>query len=285
MNLGFIGTGFMGEPIARRLLEAGARLRVWNRTPGKCAHLATLGATLAASAAEVFDHCDVIFMMLLDARAMDCVLSREAGGLGANVAGKTIISFGTSSPEYSLALARDIHAAGGRYVEAPVSGSRVQAEHGRLVAMLSGDPEAMELALSLLAPVTSRCFRCGEAPSAMRLKLAINHYLIVMVAGLAEAVNAARAAGVSLSLMREILDAGPMASEVSRIKLQKLVSADFSPQAAISDVRAIAELSAACATAVGSSAPLMLECVELYRRAEQAGDSGLDMIAVGGRRA
>lgn len=285
MNLGFIGTGFMGEPIARRLLEAEARLHVWNRTAAKCAHLVKMGASLAVSAAEVFESCDVVFLMLLDARAVDAVLSRSAPGFGVRIAGKTIISFGTSSPEYSLHLARDIQAAGGRYVEAPVSGSRVQAEQGRLIAMLAGDSEAVELAISLLAPVVSRCFRCGEAPAAMRLKLAINHYLIVMVAGLSEAVNAARAAGVNLRLMQEILDAGPMASEVSRIKLAKLLSEDFSPQAAIGDVRVIAELSAACASAASAPAPLILESAELYRRADQAGDSGLDMVAVGRWRA
>ena len=285
MNLGFIGTGFMGEPIARRLLEAEARLQVWNRTAAKCAHLARLGAELAASAAQVFESCNVVFLALLDAQAIDAALSRQAAAFGVPISGKTVINFGTCSPEYSLQLAQDIQVNGGRYVEAPVSGSRVQAEQGRLIAMLAGDPEAVELTISLLAPIASRCFRCGPAPAAMHLKLAINHYLILMVAGLAEAVNAGRAAGVNLRLMQEILDAGPMASEVSRIKLQKLLSADFSPQAAISDVRVIAELSAACALNAGSPAPLMLECAELYRRADQDGDSGLDMIAVGRRQA
>lgn len=285
MNIGFIGTGFMGEPIARRMLEAEARLHVWNRTAAKCTHLGRLGARLAASAAEVFERCDVVFLMLVDAHALDSVLSRSAAGFGVRVTGKILINLGTSSPEYSLGLARDIQANGGRYVEAPVSGSRVQAEQGRLIVMLSGDAEAVGLAISLLAPVASRCFRSDQVPTAMRLKLAINHFLIVMVAGLSEAVNAACADGVNLRLMQEILDAGPMASEVSRIKLQKLLSADFSPQAAIGDVRVIAELSAACAIDARSPAPLILECAELYRRADQAGDSALDMIAVGRRQA
>lgn len=284
MNLGFIGTGYMGEPIARRLLAAGTRVTLWNRTPAKCSHLASHGAVLAGSAAEVFERCDLVFLMLLDALAVDLVLLRQKTGFGVCIAGRTIVNLGTGSPEHSVELSRSIRAAGGRYVEAPVSGSRVQAEQGRLVAMLAGDGDAVRQAAALLAPVTSRCFDCGQAPAAMRLKLAVNHYLIVMVAGLGEAVQAARAAGVNLALMQEILDAGPMASEVSRIKLQKLLAADFTPQAAIGDVRTIAELSAACAVGAGAPAPLMLECVELYRLAEQAGDSDLDMIAVGARR-
>lgn len=283
MNIGLIGTGVMGEPIARRLLSTGARLRVWNRTPGKCAHLQALGADLAGGAAQVFQDCDVVLLMLLDAWAVDATLARQAPDFAQRLRGRTVINLGTCAPDYSARLAADIAAAGGRYVEAPVSGSRVQAEQGRLLAMLAGEPGAMDLAGELLAPATSRLFRCGAAPAAMRLKLAVNHYLIVMVAGLAEATHAARASGLDMQLLRAVLDAGPMASEVSRIKLGKLVCGDFSAQAAIHDVRTITELVSDAARAAGASAPLMQACAQLYRDADRDGRSALDMIAIGDR--
>ena len=106
-----------------------------------------------------------------------------------------------------------------------------------------------------------------------------------MVAALAEAVNTARACGLDLQLLRQILDAGPMASEVSRIKLHKLLAEDFSAEAAVRDVRTIAELVAEASLAGGAAAPLMQQCVALYREADEAGRSGLDMIAVGAQAA
>lgn len=271
----------MGEPIARRMLEAGARLQVWNRTPEKCAPLRRQGAVAADSVEHLMSACDVIFLMLRDAEAIDSTLGRESRRFSAQVRAKTLINLGTCAPAYSLALAIQVQAAGGRYVEAPVSGSRVQAEQGRLVAMLAGETSAVDEAIALLAPALSRSFRCGKAPEAMRLKLAVNHFLIVMVAGLTEAVNAARSTGLDLSLLRELIDAGPMASEVSRIKLDKLVRADFTPQAAIGDVRTIAELVTAQARQARASSPLMDSCLGLYQLAERAGRSGLDMIAIG----
>ena len=285
MNVGFLGIGVMGEPIARRLLGAGTPLQVWNRTPAKCEPLRRQGATVADSAARVLECCDVVLLMLANAPAIDATLPRPARAFAQRVRGRTLISLGTCAPGFSESLARDVETAGGRYVEAPVSGSRVQAEQGRLLAMLAGEPEAVDLASSLLAPAISQFFRCGAPPSAMRLKLAVNHYLIVMVAALAEAVNTARASGLDLHLLREVLDAGPMASEVSRIKLHKLLAGDFSAQAAVRDVRTITELVAQASQACGAAAPLMQQCVDLYREADEAGRSGLDMIAVGARAA
>ncbi len=282
MNIGFVGTGTMGEPIARRLLAAGMKLSVWNRTPGKCAHLRALGTRVAESLPQLFQDCEVILLMLLDAAAMDATLGALTCDDDRALSGRTLINLGTTSAADSAALAARVQRAGGRYVEAPVSGSRVQAEQGRLVAMLAGDADAVDLAASLLSPALARSFRCGKVPAAMQLKLAVNHFLIVMVAGLAEAVDGARAMGIDLTLLREVIDAGPMASDVSRIKLEKLVNADFSAQAAIHDVRTIAELVAEQAQGAGSQPGLMQHCVELYRRADESGHSDLDMVAVGG---
>lgn len=285
MNVGFIGTGVMGEPIARRLLSAGTPLQVWNRTPARCESLRPLGATVADSPAQVLQRCDVVLLMLANAGAIDSTLARDSIDFGPGLRGRTLVNLGTCAPAFSSGLARDLEAAGGRYVEAPVSGSRVQAEQGRLLAMLAGDVEGMDFASALLAPAISQSFRCGATPSAMRLKLAVNHYLIVMVAALAETVNVARAGGLDLQLLREVLDAGPMASEVSRIKLHKLVSGDLSAQAAIGDVRTIAELALEAAREAGMECPLMTAAAALYREADEAGRSRLDMIAVGAQAA
>lgn len=280
MNVGFAGLGTMGLPMAANLLRAGRALHVWNRTPTRSTPLLELGATRAESVDALFRACDVVLLMLADEAAVDAVVGRHAPGFGARIGGRTIVHLGTTAPAHSASLARELGARGARYVEALVSGSRIQAERGELVGMLAGDEAALETVLPLLAPLCRRTFHCGGVPGALRMKLAVNHYLIALVTALAETVHAARASGIDTALLREILDAGPMASEVSRIKLAKLVHEDFSPQAAVRDVATIAELVLAQADDAGAQAPLIRACAALYRRACDDGLGSEDMAGV-----
>lgn len=280
MSIGFIGIGHMGLPMARKLLTAGTPLTVWNRSPRNGEELARLGAVRAASVDDLFARRDTVLMMLLNEAAIDEVLARGTPVFAARIAGTTLVHLGTTSPEYSAALAHDVHAAGGSYVEAPVSGSRVPAEEGRLVGMVAGTDDAVERVLPLLAPMCASVFRCGDVPGALRMKLAANHFLIGMVTVLAETVHAARLSGVDIETLRQVLDAGPMASAVSRIKLDKLVRNDFSAQAAVRDVATIARLVAAQCASVAADAPLIRRCAELFRTADAAGHGEHDMSAV-----
>lgn len=280
MSIGFIGIGHMGAPMVRTLLRAGIPVQVWNRSPEKCAGLIALGAEPATSPSVLFKHCTIVMLMLLDSAAVDGVLERKTPVFAARVCGKTIVHLGTTSPEYSRALERDVIAAGGDYVEAPVSGSRQPAEQGQLIGMLAGHTDAVERILPLLAPLCAHVFRCGPVPGALRMKLAVNHYLIGMVAVLAEAVHAAQHAGVDLQTLQQILNDGPMASAVSRGKLDKLVHGDFAPQAAIRDVSTIADLVLAQGESNGHATPLIKLCAALFRKALDAGHGDADMSAV-----
>lgn len=280
MNVGFAGLGTMGLPMAANLLRAGRPLRIWNRTAQRCSPLLELGAQSAGSFDALCDDAQVVLLMLFDETALDGVLGRRTHAFRARVAGRTFVHLGTTSPAYSADLARDLDACGARYVEAPVSGSRVQAERGELVGMVSGDDGAVDMVLPLLAPLCRRTFRCGAVPGALRMKLAVNHYLIAMVAALAETVHAARAAGIDIALLRDVLDAGPMASEVSRMKLDKLVRMEFSPQAAVRDVATIADLVVTQTDGAGADAPLIRACATLYRQARDRGFGAFDMAGV-----
>jgi uncharacterized membrane protein len=139
--VGFIGLGSMGEPMARNMVKVGTPLLVWNRSPSKSHALGAAGAIVATDAGEVFACSDVIILMLADGIAIDTVLARASASFDDRVQGHTVINMATVAPHYSKALDAAIRAAGGRYVEAPVSGSRKPAEAGSLVAMLAGEPE------------------------------------------------------------------------------------------------------------------------------------------------
>jgi 3-hydroxyisobutyrate dehydrogenase len=280
MNVGFIGMGQMGEPMARNLLRAGIPVTIWNRTPEKCEALVDIGAEQATSLQVLFKRCSTVMLMLLDSAAIDAVLGRSTPTFATRVSGKSIVHLGTTSPEYSRGLELDVIAAGGAYVEAPVSGSRQPAEQGQLIGMLAGHQDAVERVLPLFGPLCTRVFRCGLVPGALRMKLATNHYLIGMVTVLAETIHAARGAHVNLETLRQVLDAGPMASTVSRNKLDKFIRGDFSPQAAIRDVSTIAELVLNQCECSGSQTPLIRHCASLYQHAMAAGHGDQDMAAV-----
>ena len=278
--VGFIGLGHMGEPMALNLLKAGTPLVVWNRSPSKSSILAEAGAAVAKDPAELFARCHVVILMLANGAAIDSVLGRETTDFAVNVARHTIIHMGTTAPAYSRALEADIHAAGGRYVEAPVSGSRKPAEAGQLVAMLAGDPEDVEAVQSLIAPMCRNATACGPVPGALHMKLAVNLFLITMVTGLAEAVHFAKRHGLDLAQLDAVLGAGPMASDVSRVKAAKLVAQDFTAQAAISDVLYNNRLIAEAAREARIASPLLDTCHALFGETETLGLGAEDMIAV-----
>jgi len=171
--VGFIGLGSMGEPMALNLARAGTPLVVWNRTPGKAQALASAGAHVAASAADVFERAETIILMLADDGAIDAVLGRCTPSFTKFAADRTVVHMGTTGPSYSRRLEADWRAAGGRYVEAPVSGSRKPAEAGQLVVMLAGEADAVEAVRPLLAPMCREAVVCGPVPNALSMKLAV----------------------------------------------------------------------------------------------------------------
>src|SRR5437868_2504299 len=263
-SVGFIGLGTMGEPMALNLVRVGTPLLVWNRSPAKSAVLGKAGASVAKDAAEVLARCEVVIFMLVDGAATDGVLGRGERGFADRVKGRTLVNMATPSPGYSKELAADVRRAGGHYVEAPVSGSRKPAEAGQLVAMVAGEPEVVERVRPLLAPMCRAVISCGAVPNGLYMKLAVNVFLTAVVTGLAEAAHFAQRHGLDLAQFVSAIDAGPLASDVSRGKGAKLVSDDFVAQAAISNVLENVRLIAAAARDAGIASPITDVCHALY---------------------
>lgn len=278
-TVGFVGLGVMGRPMAINLARAGVPVLAWNRTARSCAPVADSGATIARSAREVFDRCRTVILMLADEQAIDTVLERAAGRL-TPVGGRTVVQMGTVAAAYSVALSTDIAAAGGAYVEAPVSGSRGPAETGDLVALLAGEPAELDRIRGLLAPMCAATFACGPVPSALTAKFAVNLFLITMVTGLAESFHFGEEQGLDLVQLEQILAAGPMASAVSRGKAKKLSAGDFDVQASIADVFKNNRLIAESARAHGIASPLLDICHSLFGETLDLGHADADMAAV-----
>ncbi|NIF55685.1 NAD(P)-dependent oxidoreductase [Burkholderia sp. Ax-1724] len=278
--VGFIGLGVMGTPMALNLVRAGTPLVAWSRSQGHYGTLRDAGAQVVKEAGEVFAQCRTVILMLANDPAIDAVLGRGTPAFGARVGGHTIVNMGTTSAGYSQALAAEIEAAGGRYVEAPVSGSRKPAEAGQLVVMLAGAAADVEAVRALVKPLCRDSFVCGAVPSALTMKLAVNLFLITMVTGLTEAIHFAERHGIDLAQFANVLNAGPMASDVSRVKLDKLATQNFSVQAAITDVLKNSRLVAEAARDASIASPLLDLCHALYGETEALGHGQQDMIAV-----
>ncbi|MFC7882211.1 NAD(P)-dependent oxidoreductase [Streptomyces sp. NPDC057376] len=280
MRVGFIGLGVMGQPMALRLADAGTPLVVFNRTAARAEPLRTAGAEVATGPAEVFERTGTVFLMLADEAATDAVLVRGTPGFASRVTGRTVVHMGTTSPRYSRRLEADVRAAGGRYVEAPVSGSRVPAENGRLVAMLAGEESAVAEVAPLLGPLCHESFVCGPVPDALLTKLSVNLFLITQVTGLVEAFHFAERQGLDRDRFLDVLEAGPMASAVSRMKAPKLLAGDFSVQAAALDVLKNNRLIAEAARGAGLASPLLDAAHALFEETVALGHGGEDMVAV-----
>jgi 3-hydroxyisobutyrate dehydrogenase len=279
-DIGFIGLGTMGQLMALNLVKAGESLTVWNRSAGKCEPLRAAGARVAPDAAAVFSETGTVILMLADDAAVDAVLARGTADFAARAGGHTIIHMGTVSPAYSQGIEADIRAAGGRYVEAPVSGSRKPAEAGQLVAMLAGELAAVEAARPLLAPLCHQTVPCGAVPNALLMKLATNAFLLPMIAALAEAFHLADRFGLDRRQFASVIGGGQLASPISRIKAQKLASGDFAVQAAVSDALKNNRLATEAARAAKTASPLLDLAEELYAETLAMGLGQADLVAV-----
>jgi 3-hydroxyisobutyrate dehydrogenase len=185
-----------------------------------------------------------------------------------------------TSAGYSRALEADIQRVGGRYVEAPVSGSCGPAEEGQLVLMLAGQEAPVASVRPFLAPLCHQTFTCGAVPGALLMKLAVNIFLITQVTGLAEAFHFADRHNLDRRRFLDVLDAGPMASAISRTKATKLLTRDFSVQAGILDVLKNNRLIAEQARSTSLASPLVDICHALYGETAALGHGGADMAAV-----
>jgi len=280
MSVGFAGLGLMGRPMAETLCRSGFDVMVYNRSPVACDPLREVGAKVAASADDLFSQCQTVILMLADDRAADAVLGRNMASFLLRARGRLIINMGTHSPAFSHALEDDIIKADGQFVEAPVSGSSDVAREGRLVAMLAGRPASVALARRIIEPMCGELIEIGPVPSATRMKLAVNLYLIASVTALAEAAHFANASGLDLRQFGRIIAEGPLGSPVISAKLEKMIGREFSAQAAVRDVVKNAQLIAAAVDCLTVRAPLLHESLARFMDVRDGGGAAQDMAAV-----
>ena len=276
MRVGFLGLGVMGTPMALSVSRK-FPLTVWNRSPSKYPPLVQSGAKTAATPSQVVRDSDIVFMMLFDEQTIRTIFTDDVRQAFRN---KTLVNSSSVSVEFSRYLSEEMRNAGGDFVEMPVSGSKVPAEQGRLVGMMAGDPAVAERIRPYVEPMTNAAVYCGPIGSGLKTKYAVNNFLITMTVGLAESMNLAQAQGLDLGAFGQVLDAGPMASAYSTLKVGKMLRQDWSAQAGIKDCYNSTQLIQAAAKEADTKAPFIQLCGALYKQAIESGLGDEDMISV-----
>ncbi|HEY9859181.1 MAG TPA: NAD(P)-dependent oxidoreductase [Candidatus Obscuribacterales bacterium] len=225
MTVGFIGTGLMGLPMAERLLATDRTVIAYNRTQAKLEPLNKAGAAIAQSPVEVLQQAECVLLMLTDATAIQTVLlSPEARPA---IAGRTIIQMGTIAPSESRAIAAEVEAAGGDYLEAPVLGSIPEAQAGNLIVMVGSSPEQFQRWLSLLQQLGPEPQWIGEVGSAAALKLALNQLIGSLTTAFALSLGFVMQQGVEVETFMNILRDSALYAPTFDKKLQRMVERNY----------------------------------------------------------
>jgi 3-hydroxyisobutyrate dehydrogenase-like beta-hydroxyacid dehydrogenase len=228
MDVGFIGLGHMGLPMAGRLAGAGFPLTVWNRTPGRASPLTAAGARLADSPAELAAASDVVITMLADGVATAQILCGDGGVLAACRPGSIVIDMSTIGPQAARELAARADTHGVAFLDSPVSGSVTLAEQGTLTAMVGGPADTLDRARLVLAAMTRAQFHLGPAGAGAAMKLAVN----LIIAATSQSV------GIDPSAAYDVLSASAVASPFIAYKRPSFTDPDGAPVAFTAELMA-----------------------------------------------
>ena len=211
-ELGYVGLGVMGGGIVRRLLAGGHSVTVWNRTPERAEQLLAAGALWADSPREVAERSEVVFTMVTNTAAVQAVCQGPDGILAGVGPGKVYVDMSTASPANTRALAEEVAERGAVMLDAPVSGSVITLEQGKLSIMVGGDAPTFDRVKPILEAIGPKVFHLGPNGAAVTMKIASNLSLAVQMLAFSEGVLLAEKSGIPRERAVEVLLASVIAS-------------------------------------------------------------------------
>jgi len=211
-NLGFVGLGVMGGQMVGRLLEKGHTVTGYNRTRKKAEWLIERGMKWAASPREVSAAVDVTFSMVTNSKALGEVAQGPDGVLAGLGKGKVYVEMSTVSPAFSRALAAKAREKGADMIDAPVSGSVITLQEGKLAVMVGGRQETFERVKPLLLDIGPKVTHVGDNGLALVMKIATNLSLAVQMLAFSEGVLLAEKSGIARETAVDVLTHSAIAS-------------------------------------------------------------------------
>jgi 2-hydroxy-3-oxopropionate reductase len=270
-NIGFIGIGIMGKPMAAHLAEAGHAVSTFSRS-----NPAVEGCTSAASVAELSAKSDVIILMLPDTPDVEKVLFGEGGVASALGKGKTVVDMSSISPTETKKFAARIRELGSEYVDAPVSGGEVGAKNATLTIMCGGTQAAFDSVKPLLELMGKNITLIGDNGAGQTCKVANQIIVAATIEAVGEALLFASKAGADPAQVRQALMGGFAASRILEVHGERMIKRNFQPGFRIALHQKDLNLALSGAKELGISLPATSTCQQLFNAVVASGGAGLD---------
>jgi 3-hydroxyisobutyrate dehydrogenase-like beta-hydroxyacid dehydrogenase len=211
-KVGFIGLGVMGSQMVGRLLDKGHSVTGYNRTKSKAQWLIDKGMKWSDSPRAVAEVSDVTFAMVTNSAALGAIAEGSDGLLAAMGPGKIFVDISTVSPTFSRSIAAKVREKGADMVDAPVSGSVITLQEGKLSVMVGGRPETFEKVKPLLLDIGPKVTHVGDNGLALSMKIAVNLSLAVQMLAFSEGVLLAEKSGIKRETAVDVLTHSAVAS-------------------------------------------------------------------------
>jgi len=280
MKVTLMGLGAMGSGMAQRLLDAGFELTIFNRTPERAKRLLEAGAALAKTPREAVQNAAIVICIVADDNASRALWLGPNGALGNVKPGTILIESSTLTPAWVRELAAEAAKLKCDFLDAPVTGSKPQAEAGQLTFLVGGDAAVLDRARPVLKTMSRDIRYFGPTSSGAKVKLLNNLLSGIHVSSFAEMLSLAERLGIDAKAAAEFISTAAPGSPIVKIALQRMTESDFTPNFS---VRLMAK-DLAYATAEGASLsmemPIANAARKLYETAIAEGLGAKDFSAV-----
>ncbi|MBS1109043.1 MAG: 2-hydroxy-3-oxopropionate reductase [Anaeromyxobacteraceae bacterium] len=279
LDIGFIGLGIMGTPMAGHLRAAGHRLFVHSRSSVPAA-LVQAGATACANGREVAGKADVVFIMVPDTPHVADVLFGADGVAAGIVRGKTVVDMSSISPIETKVFARRMAELGCDYLDAPVSGGEVGAKNATLSIMVGGDEAVFQRVKPLLELLGKNITLVGGVGDGQTAKVANQIIVALTIEAVAEGLLFAARAGADPARVRQALLGGFASSRILEVHGERMIKRTFAPGFRVELHQKDLNLALAGARALGISLPNTATAQELFNSCAAHGGKGWDHSAM-----
>lgn len=280
MKIGFIGIGIMGSAMAANLQKQGHELIIFNRTAKKADHLVDQGALRASSPAELAQQATIIITMLPDPNAVAEVALGTKGFIDVWQANCLWIDCSTVNPSFARKMAQEAATRQINYIDAPVAGSKHQAEQQELVFLVGADPTNLSRCQNLLQDMGNRVVHVGEPGMGNALKLVINLMLGISMAGFSEAMVLGQSLGIDSQMLLNVLLGSPVAPPYLASKKDKLAHSQYHPEFPLQWMHKDLQMVAIAGYETQTPLPLANITKEVYQQAVQQGLGRQDFSAI-----
>ncbi|MGO3343846.1 MAG: NAD(P)-dependent oxidoreductase [Marinomonas sp.] len=279
-SFGFLGLGIMGKAMAENLVKAGFDVTVWNRNPEKTLELVTLGAKQGTTPKSVASQCDITFAMVSDPAAALAICQGPEGVAAGIGEGRGYIDMSTVDDTTSQIIADAITQAGGRFLEAPVSGTKKPAEDGTLIILAAGDQTLYNEALPAFDIMGKMSPFLGDVGQGANMKLVVNMMMGGMLSIFSEGMSLGLKAGLEGKQILDVIAEGAMANPMFKGKGAMFLAENYTTSFPLKHMQKDMRLAVALGDKLDLPLPTAAITNESFKQAIKAGYADEDIAAI-----